>query len=72
MSKLKYVNVDVPSYYADSSQVKIETMCLNFDQGTQSYSTAREAVEGKGTLIRAPQVLTLVVAIAVAVLMMLF
>jgi hypothetical protein len=68
---LKYVNIDVASYFAPSSKVKVDTLCLNFDPEAQSYSTANEAVHGKATAISASSVsiFALAVAFVVAVLL---
>jgi len=69
--QLKYVNVDVPSYFVPSPKAKIDTMCLNFDPEAQSYSTAKEAVQGTATAVSPPGVslVALVVAFVVVVLL---
>ena len=62
--------MDIPSYFAPSKKVKVDTMCLNFDQETQSYSTAKEAVQGGASSLSARvSILALAVAFAVVVLL---
>jgi len=69
--QLKYVNVDVPSYFAPSPKTKIDTMCLNFDPEAESYSTAKEAVEGTAVAVSAPGVSILALAVACVVVVLL-
>jgi hypothetical protein len=63
--------VDIPSYFVPSKQVKVDTMCLNFDQETQSYSTAKEAVDGRAASFSTPRFSILALAVAFAVVMLL-
>jgi hypothetical protein len=69
--QLEYLDVDIPSYFAPSKKVTVDTMCLNFDQETQSYSTAKEAVEGRAASLSASRVSVLALAVAFAVLVLL-
>ena len=63
--------MDVPSYFAPSPKVKVDTMCLNFDPEAQSYSTAKEAVEGKATVVSASGASMLALALAFMVVVLL-
>ena len=62
--------MDVPSYFAPSPKAKIDTMCLNFDPEAQSYSTAKEAVQGTGKTVSAPGVAILALIVALVVVVM--